>query len=77
MDISQPKTDIGIYEDDVKATLARLVDANIIQRIWQKDHTVWKPEPTEITNRLGWLAVTNLMGEQAPMLQSSSGYGGQ
>jgi glucose-6-phosphate isomerase len=70
MDISQPKTDIGIYEDDVKATLARLVDANIIQRIWQKDHTVWKPEPTEITNRLGWLAVTNLMGEQAPMLQS-------
>ena len=70
MDISQPKTDIGIYEDDVKATLARLVDANIIQRIWQKDHTVWKLEPTEITNRLGWLAVTNLMGEQAPMLQS-------
>jgi transaldolase/glucose-6-phosphate isomerase len=70
MDISQPKTDIGIYEDDVKATLARLVDANIIQRIWQKDHTVWKPEPTEITNRLGWLAITNLMGEQAPMLQS-------
>jgi glucose-6-phosphate isomerase len=70
MAINRPKTDIGIYEADVRATLARLVDANIIQRIWQKDHTVWKPEPTEITNRLGWLAVTNLMGEQAPMLQS-------
>jgi glucose-6-phosphate isomerase len=28
---------------------------HIIQRIWEHDHTVWKPEPTEITNRLGWL----------------------
>jgi glucose-6-phosphate isomerase len=70
MAISHPKTDIGIYEADVKATLARLSNANIVQRIWQKDHTVWKPEPTEIMNRLGWLAVTDLMGEQVPMLQS-------
>lgn len=24
-------------------------------RIWAKDHTVWKPEPTEIADRLSWL----------------------
>jgi transaldolase/glucose-6-phosphate isomerase len=70
MATSHPKTDIGVYEADVRATLARLVDANIIQRIWQKDYTVWKPEPAEITNRLGWLAVIDLMNEQVPMLQS-------
>lgn len=70
MAISHPKTDIGIYAADVRATLVRLVDANICRRIWREDYTVWKPEPTEITNRLGWLAVTDLMSEQVPMLQS-------
>ena len=70
MTIVHPKTNIGIYEADVRATLARLNDANIVQRIWREDYTVWKPEPTEIANRLGWLAVTDLMSEQVPMLQS-------
>jgi glucose-6-phosphate isomerase len=36
-------------------TLAQLTADNILPRIWQKDHTVWKPDPTEISNRLGWL----------------------
>jgi len=70
MAINHPKTDIGAYEADVRATIAGLSDAGIVRRIWQKDHTIWKPEPTEIKNRLGWLDVTNLMGEQTPMLQS-------
>jgi glucose-6-phosphate isomerase len=29
--------------------------AGILPRIWQGDHTVWKPDPAEIGNRLGWL----------------------
>jgi hypothetical protein len=33
MAISHPKTDIGVYEADVKAILARLSDANITRRI--------------------------------------------
>ena len=70
MAINHPKTDIGAYEADVKATIVGLGDAGIVRRIWQKDHTVWKPEPTEITNRLGWLDVTDLMEEQTSMLQS-------
>ncbi len=40
---------------DLDATLANLQVQNIVARIWQKDHTVWKPDPKEITNRLGWL----------------------
>ena len=27
----------------------------ILERIWQKDYRVWSEDPTEISNRLGWL----------------------
>jgi glucose-6-phosphate isomerase len=37
---------------------------NVVERIWRKDHTVWKDDPTEITNRLGWLTVSDLMHER-------------
>jgi glucose-6-phosphate isomerase len=36
----------------------------IVERIWRKDHTVWQDDPTEITDRLGWLTVSDLMHEQ-------------
>ena len=26
-----------------------------IAKLWQRDHTLWKPNPREIANRLGWL----------------------
>jgi len=65
-----PTTNIGKYETLVKATLTRLSDAGVVARIWEKDHTVWKPEPREITNRLGWLDVVNTMSNKAPMLSS-------
>jgi glucose-6-phosphate isomerase len=38
--------------DEVRRTLR---ENRIVERIRQKDHTVWKPEPKEIANRLGWL----------------------
>jgi glucose-6-phosphate isomerase len=65
-----PKTDIGRYETQVKATLANINDNAVIPRLWQRDHTVWKPEPTEITNRLGWLDVAGDMSKQVPGLRS-------
>jgi len=36
-------------------TLQTMHDEKIVDRIWQKDHTVWSTSPTEISNRLGWL----------------------
>ncbi|MCS7259806.1 MAG: glucose-6-phosphate isomerase [Anaerolineae bacterium] len=36
-------------------TLAAMAAQNIIPRIWSRDHTVWKSEDREISNRLGWL----------------------
>jgi len=57
-----------IKANDVEATVADLQQQDIVGRIWRKDYTVWQPDPTEITNRLGWLTVTDLMREQVPAL---------
>jgi glucose-6-phosphate isomerase len=62
-----------IDSPDVKATLSDLQQKDVVARIWRKDHTVWKPEPREIANRLGWLNVTDFMREQVPALESFAG----
>ncbi|NQT05480.1 MAG: glucose-6-phosphate isomerase [Dehalococcoidia bacterium] len=46
---------------------------DIVARIWHKDHMVWKPEPKEITNRLGWLVLPETMKEKVPELTSFAG----
>jgi len=61
---------LGTYLADVEPTLADLERRRVIFRIWSGDHTVWKPDPTEITDRLGFLTVTDLMCEQAPVLRA-------
>jgi len=45
----------GIDKEGIAATLAALSKKRIIERIWKKDWTVWKNEPKEVANRLGWL----------------------
>lgn len=44
--------------------------SNLASRIWARDHTVWKPDPAEISNRLGWLDVMGAMRERAPGLRA-------
>ncbi len=46
---------LGTYQSAVDAALTDMQSDNIVQRIWDIDHTVWKDDPTEISNRLGWL----------------------
>jgi glucose-6-phosphate isomerase len=46
---------LGAYKAAVDVALAEMKKHRIIERIWAKDHTVWKHDPTEINNRLGWL----------------------
>ena len=55
---------------ELEATLADLQGRDVVGRIWGRDHTVWKPHPDEIANRLGWLDIGELMREQAPALES-------
>jgi transaldolase/glucose-6-phosphate isomerase len=59
---------LGPYQAVVDAALAEIVEEQILARIWAHDHTVWKPEPTEITNRLGWLHTAEAMLEYLPRL---------
>ena len=61
---------IGRYARDVEAAIAELDRNDIVGRIWRRDHTVWKPDPTEITDRLGWLTVTDSMREQVSALEA-------
>jgi transaldolase/glucose-6-phosphate isomerase len=51
------EVNLGEYEQTVTAGLRQLADQGVTRRIWSHDHTVWKPEPTEISNRLGWLRI--------------------
>lgn len=44
-------------EEAVKTAAA----GRVAERIRQKDHTVWKPAPLEISNRLGWLESPQVM----------------
>ncbi len=45
----------GKYQTAVEKSLNHISRERVIARIWQKDHTVWRNDPTEISNRLGWL----------------------
>ena len=65
-----PGFSLGKYLPGVEASLADLQQRDVISRVWRGDHTVWKPDPTEIDNRLGWLTVTDAMREQVPALES-------
>jgi len=46
---------------EISAAMEDLEHRQIISRIWSGDHTVWKPDPTEIADRLGWLTITDSM----------------
>ena len=60
----RPRTTLSTMLAPVSDRLQRMDRDTILERIWRKDHTVWKDDPTEITNRLGWLTVTDLMHER-------------
>lgn len=49
------------YKNSIEEALATLFKEKIIPRIWEKDWTVWKNDPREITNRLGWLTSAQRM----------------
>ena len=58
-----------LYERGVRTLLAKLEAKDVVGRVWRKDHTVWKPEPTEIEDRLGWLTVARDMRGEVSALE--------
>ena len=54
------------YEDSIRDALAGLDRNEVPRRIWELDHTVWKPVPVELSDRLGWLTVAGDMRKITP-----------
>ena len=58
------------YEVSIRNALADLDRNEVSGRIWKRDHTVWKPDPTEISDRLGWLTVAGDMRKSVTELEA-------
>ena len=63
----------GQLGEAVDARLARFERERIVGRIFERDHTVWSEDPTEITNRLGWLTLAAHLRARLPELRAFAG----
>ena len=61
------------YEHFIRNALADLDRNEVPRRIWELDYTVWKPDPTEISDRLGWLTVAGDMRESIVDVKTFAG----
>lgn len=55
---------LGEYEKTVESKAKEIEQRDIVHRVWEGDHTVWKPVPDEISDRLGWLNAAAEMRDQ-------------
>jgi glucose-6-phosphate isomerase len=58
------------FQGKIQRALNEISKKNIVQRIWNKDWTVWGKEPKEISNRLGWLTSPNDSLQILPKIES-------
>ena len=58
----------GDYPPAVAAALAGLDADRVIARIREHDYRVWRDDPTEIVDRLGWMSIVAEMQERIPEL---------
>jgi glucose-6-phosphate isomerase len=62
-------THLGTHQSRLDTALHEMSQQRIVARIWEQDHTVWKPQPAEISNRLGWLRSAHAMRADLERLQ--------
>jgi transaldolase / glucose-6-phosphate isomerase len=55
---------LGALAAAADAATADLTRRDATRRIWALDHTLWGKDPSEISNRLGWLVSPHEMAEQ-------------
>jgi glucose-6-phosphate isomerase len=48
----------------VTVECTELTTDEVLDDVWSRDHTIWKDDPTEIADRLGWLDVADRMGAE-------------
>jgi transaldolase/glucose-6-phosphate isomerase len=72
--VSPMTMNLGDYQNTVDARLKAWDAAQVVERIWKKDGTVWvadleqAAQTPELTNRLGWLDIANEMLAEADNL---------
>lgn len=64
------ETALGNYQDIVDKAREELAENQVLQRLWNKDYTLWSDKPDEISNRLGWLHSASEMQEKVPELEA-------
>ena len=73
MDALAARAKLPAYEDEyappafavaVKREARDLQTDDILSDVWERDHTAWKDDPTEIADRLGWVDVPEMMSQQ-------------
>ena len=62
---------LGSLAAAADAALGELVDRDAVSRTWSRDHTLWRDDPTEISDRLGWLTVVPDMAAQLDSLRAT------
>ncbi len=70
-DVTEGTASLGPLSGAVEDILARARSERFAQRVWLKDAAFWKPNPaeqSEITDRLGWLTVSDTMRDTLPRL---------
>ena len=58
----------ALFQSIVKPAF-EAISAQVVDRLWAMDHRLWKPDPKEIVDRLGWLTVQDQMRQQLEQLQ--------
>jgi glucose-6-phosphate isomerase/transaldolase/glucose-6-phosphate isomerase len=58
MNMPMTVSNLEPYAEAIANEQRRFKSDNLIARIWNRDHTVWKDTDAEISNRLGWLNPT-------------------
>ncbi len=57
------------FEAELARRLSQFEESSAVGRIWARDTTFWKPEPDEISNRLGWLDLPRVMPDELERLR--------
>ncbi|MGH2767126.1 MAG: glucose-6-phosphate isomerase [Actinomycetota bacterium] len=54
----------------VDARLRLMEEDRVVPRMWARDHTVWREDPAEIVDRLGWLTAPHSSRAQVPEVRA-------
>lgn len=72
---SMSKTTLEIAPP-LKHRFDRLIESalstNLVDRLWECDHRLWREDPTEISNRLGWLRAPSHMLHEIDRLSAKT-----